>query len=363
METTLWTRRGQWVSRTLTILVMTMAIGRVGGHPALAEDDHRTITVFTANMDAGTDFKFLAAATDPNQFLAAVAATYAEVVAGKPDERAAGLAREIAAAQPTLVALQEATLWRTGPLFAPPAGTVAYDQLQSLLDALAADGQHYAAVAISTNQDVETPDLAIGQDVRATDRDVLLARTDLPDADLKLSNVLQHHFATFLTVPTPVGPIADPRGWIAADVTVRGKTFRFVTTHLESFAAVQVAQGNELLQGPAATGLPVVLAGDFNSAAAGGPDQTLTYGNMIAAGFTDDWAQVNPQDQGFTWPLHGEDPLTVASTPTERTDLVISRGDIEPTEAHLTGNSTSDLTPSGLWPSDHAAVVATFQIP
>jgi endonuclease/exonuclease/phosphatase family metal-dependent hydrolase len=241
---------------------------------------------------------------------------------------------------------------------------VVFDQLQSLLDALAADGQHYAPVAISTNLDLKAPDLAIGQDVRTTDHDVLLARTDLPSADLQLSNIQRQHFTATLTAPSPVGPITVPRGWIAADVKVRGKTFRFVTTHLESLStSIQIAQGNELVQGPAATILPVVIAGDLNAAAVGGPDQTPTYGNMIAAEFLDDWAQVNPGDPGFTWPLHREDPFTPISTPTERIDLVLSRGDIEPTVAQLTGNAASDLTPSGLWPSDHAAVVGSFQIP
>jgi endonuclease/exonuclease/phosphatase family metal-dependent hydrolase len=348
----------------MVILVMTIALGRTGIRPALAEDTHRTITVLTANMDAGTDFGLLNGATNPGQFLAAVAATYAEVVASKPDERAAGLAREIAAAQPTLVALQEATTYRTGALFGVSAGSIVFDQLRSLLDALEAHRQHYAPVAISTNLDLEAPDLAIGQDIRVTDHDVLLARTDLPAADLQLSNIQQQHFTAALTTPSPFGPIALPHGWIAANVKVRGKTFRFVTTHLESLsAAVQVAQGTELVQGPAATSLPVVIAGDFNAAAVGGPDQTPTYGNVIAAGFLDDWAQVNPGDLGLTWPLHGEDPFTPGSTPTERIDLVLSRGDIEPTAARLTGNAVGDLTPSGLWPSDHAAVVASFQIP
>jgi len=96
-----------------------------------------------------------------------------------------------------------------------------------------------------------------------------------------------------LTAPTPVGPVTVPHAWIAADVMALGKTFRFVTTHLETQPDVQAAQGTELVQGPAATFLPVVIAGDFNAATAGGPDRTQTYGNMIAAGFLDDWAKVN----------------------------------------------------------------------
>ncbi|MEU6069315.1 MULTISPECIES: hypothetical protein [Streptomyces] len=30
---------------------------------------------------------------------------------------------------------------------------------------------------------------------------------------------------------------------------------------------------------------------------------------------------------------------------------------------HLVGNEQSDRTPSGLWPSDHAGIVATLRVP
>jgi hypothetical protein len=68
----------------------------------------------TQNMDEGTDFGLLASATTPAQFVAAVTATYQEVQASNIPERAAGVAAEIAVARPTLVALQEVSLWRTG---------------------------------------------------------------------------------------------------------------------------------------------------------------------------------------------------------------------------------------------------------
>ncbi len=74
---------------------------------------------------------------------------------------------------------------------------------------------------------------------------------------------------------------------------MRGKSFRFVTTHLETFSPiVQVTQANELLSptGPVNTVLPVLLVGDFNSSATKeGLDQTPTYGNLIAAGLVDAW--------------------------------------------------------------------------
>ncbi len=164
---------------------------------------------------------------------------------------------------------------------------------------------------------------------------------------------------------TIFGPVTDLRGWESVDVNIQGRFFRFVTTHLETYSAsVQVAQGNELLQGPGNTSLPVVFAGDFNSAAgSGGPDQTPTYGNLIAAGLVDSWNVAHPGVPGYTWPLHGEDPSTSSSTPTERIDLVLYRGGFGTLGAQRIGNTTADLTPSGLWPSDHAGVVTTLQLP
>jgi len=48
---------------------------------------------------------------------------------------------------------------------------------------------------------------------------------------------------------TPVlGPLTIPRGWLSVDGKIRGKQFRFVTSHLESFhAGVQAVQASELI--------------------------------------------------------------------------------------------------------------------
>jgi endonuclease/exonuclease/phosphatase family metal-dependent hydrolase len=322
----------------------------------------RTVTIMTRNMDLATDFGLVLGAQTLQQFLAGATATYQEVQASNIPERAQGIAGEIGATHPDLVGLQEVGLWRTGPLGQPPATTVQFDSLQSLLDALNQQGLSYTPVAIMNEFDLEGPS-SLGFDVRVTDRDVILARTgdDAPE----LSNIQQQHYATNLTVPTIFGPVTDLRGWESVDVKIRGKSFRFVTTHLETYSAsVQVAQGNELLQVPGNTSLPVVFAGDYNSAAgSGGPDQTPTYGNLIAAGLVDSWNVAHPGDPGYTWPLHGEDPYTSSSTPTERIDLVLFRGGFGTSGVQLIGNTTADLTPSGLWPSDHAGVVATLQLP
>jgi PEP-CTERM motif len=42
---------------------------------------------------------------------------------------------------------------------------------------------------------------------------------------------------------------------------------------------------------------------------------------------------------------------------------VLSQGGVGVDDIHLIGDSESDRTPSGLWPADHAGVVATLEIP
>jgi endonuclease/exonuclease/phosphatase family metal-dependent hydrolase len=252
--------------------------------------------------------------------------------------------------------LEEVTTWRTGPFLQPPATEVVYDQLQLLLDALAARGLHYAPIAIQQELDFEVPS-ALWIDVRTTDSDVLLARTDLQRSRLAVSNVETHRFASNLTFGSPtLGELTIPRGWVSADVQIRGKTYRVVGTHLESYAPpYQVAQAGELIAALAGVTTPVILCGDFNANAEPGPEHYETVGDIVAAGFVDDWRAANPGDPGYTWPLFLEDPLRGAS-PDERIDLVFSRGDVDVLAAVRTGTSP------GLWPSDHAGVVTTLRI-
>ena len=270
--------------------------------------------------------------------------------------------------QPDLVALQEVTTLRIGP-FGGPATTVVADQLESLKAALFARGLHYAPVAIQQNADVEAR--AVDQsfdffDVRLTDFDVMLARTDLPVSEFHLENVQAQHYTATLVFPTVLGTsIPFPRGWIAVDAKLRGKEYRAVTTHLETLNLdIQAAQALELVNGPVISDLPVVLAGDLNSDADNpDPAQSPAYHILVNAGFQDLWTAVHPGDPGFTWPLHGEDPPTAVSSPNQRIDIILTRGDqIADRSAVLVGNTLSDLTASGLWPSDHAGVVGSFTL-
>lgn len=332
----------------------TASASTTGGNNA-----HRFVTVMTYNLDEGTDFKLIFGATTQSQFFAAAGATYLEVQASRIPERAVAAAAEIARAHPDVVSLQEVSLWRTGTLFHPPAQQVTIDALASLQDALAADGASYSAAIVLNEIDVEAP-TSLGLDVRVTDRDVVLVRADLPPGQLRISNPQSSHFSTLLTIPTVIGPVTVPRGWGSVDATVRGRTVRVIATHLESFsAAVQSAQAHELATGPGATDLPVILAGDLNT----GPGVSPAYGQLLEAGFGDTWSVTQSGEPGFTNPLFTEDPFNANATPDQRIDLVLFRGDVVPAEDYLVGNRIADQTPSGLYPSDHAGVVATIRVP
>lgn len=332
---------------------------------SVASNKDRLLTVMTRNMDNGTDFGPIFSAQTQSQLVTAVSTTFVEIQASNIPERAAGIAEEVAATQPDLVGLQEVFTYRVGPIGTQPTSVI-YDALQSLLDELSSRGLQYAPVAILTNTDATLPAFnpASGLfNVRATDHDVVLVRTDLAVSQLKLSNVQAQHFATNLSFLNPVlGSVEIPRGWISVDAQKRGKEYRFVTTHLESFSvAVQTAQAVELAQGPANTNVSVIFAGDFNcDAQSSNPTVNATHRIMLGAGFTDVWSATHAGDPGFTFPLHGEDPFTPFATPVERIDWVLARGAIGISSVTLIGNTSADLTPSGLWPSDHAGLVASF---
>ena len=110
---------------------------------AFAADHSSTVSIMTQNMDDGTDLAFIvAAASIPNFPLTvpdAVDLTYGELVATRFDQRNAQLAKQIALRKPDILALQEASLWRTGPTPDNPTIPIV-DEIASLMAALNAAG-------------------------------------------------------------------------------------------------------------------------------------------------------------------------------------------------------------------------------
>ncbi len=352
-------------SMSRLIICILLILGAPNVNAGEGDNSDRTLRVMTRNMDLGSDFGYIfeVLATNPNDqsaLLLAITETYLEVLASQIPQRADALAAEIQARQPDLVALQEVSTVSTGP-FGEPATTVVEDQLEDLLDALDQRGLHYAPVTISKNADVTLPSLDPSfqhlVEVRLVDSDVVLARTDLPVSEFKLEKLQQGNFAAALVVPIAGSNVTFPSGWIAIDAKLRGKTYRFVTTHLDTVSPIQAAQTSELLSGPLYTDLPVILAGDLNSDAnapsfANGP----AYGILVSAGFLDVWDMLHPTDPGLTWPLFGEDPPLGPTSLVERIDLVLAKGNgIQPTDIVRTGTTVP-------FASDHVGLVADFTV-
>jgi hypothetical protein len=236
------------------------------------------------------------------------------------------------------------------------------DYLALLLEALERYGGHYAVVSEIQEVDVELPLLTETgfDDVRLTDRDVILARTDLPPGHLSTFNADSKNFTVLLSLPLGI-PVL--RGWCSIDVQVRGRQFRFINSHLEDrfpVPDIQLAQADELWHGPVNTTLPVILAGDFNSDANGNYSPE-TYSLLTTdAGLRDLWAEVGGRSPGLTWGHDSvlQDPQVLFDF---RLDWVLFRGPFEPLDAIVADPMIRTSPP--LWFSDHAAVFGTFAIP
>jgi endonuclease/exonuclease/phosphatase family metal-dependent hydrolase len=249
--------------------------------------------------------------------------------------RAVALAGEIAAAKPDVIGLQEAAVWRAGE---EPAA----DHLALLEAELERRGLRYRRVAVKENGSVALPSAA-GILVGLADREALLARDELD-----VSNAQTGSFANALTMEAAQGSFSLARGWIAADVA----GIRCVTTHLEvaspaAAATVQRLQAQELVEGPAATELPVVLLGDFNAR-----PERATYAYLREAGFDDAWLRANPDGPAGLTCCHAQPLDDPGDTLRARIDLILTRG-LAATGAFVVGEFAN-----GLWASDHQGVVA-----
>lgn len=321
-----------------------------------------------------------------------VAQVFGQVQATNAPERAAAMAQLIAAARPDLVGLQEVARYRVqspgdfldgagnvqNPF--PNAATEVFDFVSLLLDALASEGVSYVQASRTTTFDVELPMFTGGpcppcDDLRLTESVAVLARSDVeisnPDGDV---------FAINLPVSVEGFGIEILKGWASIDVTVKGITRRFVTTHLEpadigpdhavipEVEQIQLAQAAELLGVIDASDVPVILTGDLNSDPDG--STTDTYGFFTAEGFVDAWAVGRPRGEGYT-ANQAADLMNARSQLFHRIDFVLYRDEVTASghsfrgavHAERLGEEQGDRTASNLWPSDHAGVFARLSPP
>jgi len=326
------------------------------------------LTVMTRNMYVGTDVDRAIATTDPNQLPFVVGELWELLLANDFSERAATMAREIAENRPQVVGLQEVSLFRsqTPADFQLNAQTVEIDFLGTLLAELAALGQHYEVAALVENTDVELPRLNADfslTDVRLTDYDALLVRADVESSAAAAANYQA-------SVPGPYG-LDIKRGWTAVDLTLGGRTFRVVNTHLEPVetagGSFQARQAAELLDLLSSERRPTVLLGDLNTEA----DVGATYQLLVNEGFLDAWQLRKGRPEPGLTCCHSTDLSSDAIALVKRIDHVLLRNfealwppsGPGPVHSTIVGDDSSEKTVSGLWPSDHAGVVAESVLP
>ena len=133
---------------------------------------------------------------------------------------------------------------------------------------------------------------------------------------------------------------AERRGFIRAEVSVRGRLINFVTTHLDyQYEDGRLFEARQLLSALKDLKSPLIVVGDFNDIAAGQAYQLMRYQ------FGDAWTENRAADEGFSYP---------ADKPAKRIDYIFFR-------------STDRVRTKRAWivntlASDHLPVVADLEI-
>lgn len=339
------------------------------------------VDVMTWNVYVGANVDIVLGATDLLDLSMKVAAAYDTLILTNFPERAHTIAGYIAQKKPHLIGLQEISLIQRFSALPPSPGTLVeqIDYLQILLDELSAKGLSYVVASSINNFDNVVPRfVSFGPGgpefdyVRLRDSDVILARQDVA-----ISNPVSANYGAKLSIPIPgLPPIEIPRGYVAVDAKVGQKTYRFVNTHLEAFLLpVRELQAQELITALDGETLPIIMVGDFNTPAPtstnpiGGP----TYQDFVDpnVGYVDIWPHnlKGNEGDGYT-SIHDSDLMNENIKLDQRIDLIFVRNqgnpggqnEIGPVQAIILGDELNERTPSGLWPSDHAGIVAKLHI-
>lgn len=330
------------------------------------------IRIYSQNVYPGFNIDTVSAAleraiesNDPSIFFTALTIGMAVFDSTDWRERAARMVLEIERQDPDVVSLNEMiTLDRQGfgLLYAYHILPIDFadgktDFLGVFEQELAKRGLHYKLVdslpltnaLVDLSGQLGLPDLTVY--ARYQDRDALFVRQDVG-----VANVTADTFTVaFQQVVTQL------RGWIGADLTARGKTWHFVETHPDPAWVGSPTHIQELLASVASVTLPVIIAGDLNLE----PSAT-EHAQLLNAGFVDLWtSRLGPaptdNPNGFTC---CESDALRNPTPTlvKRIDYVMARPAggyrVGPVRFSIFGDDLSDRTATGMWPSDHAGLLA-----
>ena len=387
--------------------------------PVHAEEPYR-ITVMSRNIYLGADVG-VALELIPN-FPKAAQFMWDQVKKTDFATRAPKLARESAQDRPEIIGVQEATIWYCKKdLFSDKVEV--FNFLDQFIAATKASGVGYslatangveafnpgysiAAIPYVTKvRDPEVFNPLFGQDTAScgfTIGDALLVRDDVKDRIIQVGNT--EYDATYSIVPTLM---TIYRGYTWADFKVQDSVVRLITTHLESIwdenkVPNSALQAQQLVADLKDAKMPIVIMGDFNAdyrdprpqgepnpgeqpvasetCPTPGGAKCNAYSTMIEAGFENASPDAkNPRY--FTWGasalLNGPDKKRVLDAKkfgnqygfTDRLDYIFTKNVYATVSSKIIGNVWPDG--SGVWdcgkekcfPSDHAGVVATIELP
>jgi endonuclease/exonuclease/phosphatase family metal-dependent hydrolase len=339
------------------------------GRPGTPDTAARHVVAATYNVDFGADLAPLFAITDPTQLVAAAHAAYQDMIDSNYAERAAAIAELLAKERPDVAGLQEADTWETGNLANPTAGFVMTYNFRALLLAdLAADGVPYTETVVNQTFQSALP-IDASTVVRFTDYNVILTRSGTPARKVSTSNPAQGKYTARIPLGAPLN-LSITRGWASVDIAVRGRTFRFFTTHLEAYSGgglppdyFRNLQAKELAAMVVASPIPVVVTGDINSQPTCSGVNTVAYATLTATGLSEIWPAVHKKDPcgGFT---SGQKTLLWPTSTLDHRidDIFFAPSKMDAIQAEVIGDHQRDRTPSGLWPSDHAGSVGTLRM-
>jgi endonuclease/exonuclease/phosphatase family metal-dependent hydrolase len=338
------------------LVALSLGSAAVTAAPAAAAPARPDVTIMSRNLYLGADIIKLATAPDVAGEQQQVQLLHQIVDRTNFPLRAQALAGEIAATRPDVIGLQEVARYYRTPDGAPagaPATQPLYDWISILQGELGRRGQHYRVVVEQTELDITVPS-AEGFGLRLKLGNAVLVRTG-KGARVSRVRGLSGQFAHQLQVTLPDQSVALHRGYAGLDGVVGGLRFRFLAPHAEAYSdAAANGQFQELLAGPARSRTrPTIIAGDFNSDPAD-PGADNAYKTVIAAGFTDTGRRVATCCQNETV----DNPTSELKT---WIDHIVVRPRATVLSSRVFGNRTSDVI-GGLWPSDHAGVVATIRL-
>eukprot|EP00928_Gymnodinium_smaydae_P015154 TRINITY_DN15554_c0_g1_i3.p1 TRINITY_DN15554_c0_g1~~TRINITY_DN15554_c0_g1_i3.p1 ORF type:complete len:359 (-),score=33.75 TRINITY_DN15554_c0_g1_i3:217-1293(-) len=330
-------------------------------------DKSKHMSVMSRNMYSGIGLVPISMAQTPAELQIAIQDALSMLLANNASARIKAIATEIVRTAPDFVALQEVTTYDF--VNVPVLGTGQFDFLPELITALSCLGSRYVPVCASPSTDFPTLPTGVNSTFKLDFRNVVLMNADR--CELKVDTSVSGKFDESIqrSFQSPLGfEVNFTRGWCLVDAALHHKRFRFGNTHLEipEEKVLNEKQGEEFLSIVTDTELPIVLAGDFNSNADG--STTDTYSNFAEV-FEDVWNATQTRSRkcsrnGYTC-CQEKDLANPASELSKRIDFVFKQSSTNTTitskSSRLVGDNVfQDALPR--WASDHAGVVALFEV-